>query len=249
MRSKIDSGIPSWSCALRGEICMKRVLAGVLTVALMGLLLWSGLRRPAATPEVAQADDPAARPRRRLRALLDSAREGDVSAYLEAFAGRSAQRLEREVDERGRDAFAADLRRAARARKSHAVFAPEPDGPDTARITVEAVYPDRNERQTYRLDRTPGGWLVTDVETGPQPQAAGQVRHPGQLTRNPRGSRSRPADHRAGTARTTRPVTDRRRIAIDERARRRRKSTIRSRSTPGSCARSRNAPPASSPSA
>ena len=33
---------------------MKRVLAGALTVALMGLLAWSGLRRPAADREAAQ---------------------------------------------------------------------------------------------------------------------------------------------------------------------------------------------------
>jgi hypothetical protein len=30
---------------------------------------------------------------------------------------------------------------------------------------VESVYPDRNERQTYRLERAGGGWLVAEVET------------------------------------------------------------------------------------
>ena len=32
-------------------------------------------------------------------------------------------------------------------------------------MVVEAVYPDRNERQTYRLERADGNWLVADVET------------------------------------------------------------------------------------
>ena len=50
-------------------------------------------------------------------------------------------------------------------RKSHAVFAAEPDGPDAAIVTVEAVYPDRNERQTYRVESRASGWLVTSVET------------------------------------------------------------------------------------
>ena len=36
--------------------------------------------------------------------------------------------------------FAADLQRAARARKGHALYAPEPDGPDAYVITVESVY-------------------------------------------------------------------------------------------------------------
>ena len=144
---------------------MRRILAGILTVALMGLLLWSGSRRPAVTPEGTEADDPAAGAEGRVRALLGSARDGDVAAYLDAFSGPLRWRLEREVAERGRDAFAAELRRAARARKSHAVFAPEPEGPDTVRIAVETVYPDHNERQTYRLDKTPDGWFVTEVDS------------------------------------------------------------------------------------
>ncbi len=88
-----------------------------------------------------------------------------MPAYLAAFAPALRARLEREADEKGRAAFAESLRAAARARKSHAVFAPEADGPDAARVVVEAVYPDRNERQTYRLERSDGGWLVADVET------------------------------------------------------------------------------------
>ena len=88
-----------------------------------------------------------------------------MAGYLDCFGGPLRERLEREVNERGRDVFAADLRRAARSRKSHAIFAVEPEGDDAARITVETVYPDRNERQTYHLAQEAGGWLVTDVET------------------------------------------------------------------------------------
>ena len=89
----------------------------------------------------------------------------DVEGYLAAFTGSLRDRLEREARERGRDGFADDLRRAAGARKSHALFAAEPDGPDACRIVVEAVYPDRNERQTYRLEHTPSGWLVAAVDS------------------------------------------------------------------------------------
>jgi hypothetical protein len=147
---------------------MKRIVAGVLTVALMGGLLWSGLRRPAglggAGASRADLPDPV---EVRLNALLDDAWRGDVSSYLDCFSGPLRERLEREVGERGRETFAADLRRAARSRKSHAVFAVEPEGEGAARITVETVYPDRNERQTYHLARQGqgGGWLVSDIET------------------------------------------------------------------------------------
>jgi hypothetical protein len=149
---------------------MKRSIAGLLTVALMGLLLWSGVRRPAstATPSTSETDasqqqtNPA---EARVQALLETARAGDVAAYLASFAGPLRDRLEREAADRGRDAFAADLRRAAFLRKSHAVFAVEPEGSDSARVTVETVYPDRNERQTYRLEPRDKSWLVTEVET------------------------------------------------------------------------------------
>lgn len=148
---------------------MKRLLAGLLTVALMAVLLRLGMRdggSGAAPPAPSsEAPDPAGGPESRVRALLADASAGDVAAYLAAFAPKLRARLEREADEKGRPAFAESLRAAAGARKSHAVFAPEGDGPDASTVVVESVYPDRNERQTYRLERADGGWLVADVET------------------------------------------------------------------------------------
>jgi hypothetical protein len=148
---------------------MKRVIAAALTAMLMGLLLVSGLRRGSEgtrlVGRVGTSDDDTSSAEARIRALLEGAASGDVGSYLSAFTGQLRARMEREADERGRAAFAADLRRASQARKSHAVFAAEPDGTDSARVTVETVYPDHNERQTYRLERTGLGWLVTDVET------------------------------------------------------------------------------------
>ena len=148
---------------------MKRLLAGLLTVALMALLLWSGMRDPGpgegSPVPSAEAPDPSGGPEARVRALLADASAGDVPAYLAAFAPTFRARLEREADEKGRSVFAQSLRDAAGARKSHAVFAPETDGPDASTVVVEAVYPDRNERQTYRLERLEGAWLVAGVET------------------------------------------------------------------------------------
>lgn len=148
---------------------MKRLLAGGVTIAIMGLLLWTGARQTSVTPQadtsVAEAPTPARGAEGRIQKLLEDASRGDVRAYLADFGGPLRQRLERERTERGEAAFAADLKRAAAARKSHATFAPEPDGDTTARVTVETVYADRNERQTYRLEAGPDGWLVTEVET------------------------------------------------------------------------------------
>ena len=150
---------------------MKRLWAGVITIALMGLLLWTGAGRvPSTTPDESTpvaTSSAAANPAGIDRSWLAGEHSaGDVSqSYLDAFAGELKDRLSRQVAERGRAAFADDLRKAASARKSHAVFAAEADGLDAAIVTVEAVYPDRNERQTYRVESTASGWLVTRVET------------------------------------------------------------------------------------
>jgi len=143
----------------------------------MGLLLWVGTRRKEApTPgepgaDVARAvvavtSAAKAHPAEtRVQGLMESARVGDVAAYLDAFAGELRRRLDREVDQRGRAAFATDLASASRSRRSHAVFSAEPEGPSSALVTVEVVYPDRNERQTYRVEKSGDAWLVTAVET------------------------------------------------------------------------------------
>ena len=149
---------------------MKRLIAGVVTIGLMGLLLWSGMRRPApgatdGSVESAPGRSESHPAESRIQTLLESARQGDLSGYLDSFSGPLRQRLEREAAERGRDAFAADLRRAAAACKSHAVFAVEPDGDAAARVVVESIYADRNEKQTFRLEARDGGWLVSEVDS------------------------------------------------------------------------------------
>ena len=141
---------------------LSKTLAALATVLLLALLLWSGASRPGVPSSRPDEADPA---EARIHALLQSAWDGDVDSYLGSFDGPLRHRLEREVAERGRSAFAADLKAAARARKSHAVFAVEPESDAAARVTVETVYPDRNERQTYHLASAPAGWLVTEVET------------------------------------------------------------------------------------
>jgi hypothetical protein len=145
---------------------MKRMLASGLTVLLMGLLLWSGTRRaPAPVSVGGEANDGSSTAEARVQGLLQSASQGDVAGYLDAFAGPLRARLEREVNERGRAAFGQDLRSASQSRKGHAVFAGEPDGPGSARVIVETVYVDRNERQTYRLEQNGVDWFVAEVET------------------------------------------------------------------------------------
>ena len=157
---------------------MRRQLAALSTVIIMGGMLWTGLRHrdppaagtPASPPTWGGADRQTlshlSGAPQRIEALLDAAARGDVAAYLASFDDPLRVLLEHQADEPGRAAFAAELRRAARARRSHAVFAPMAGGdPDTARIIVESIFADRIERQTYRLVRRDAAWLITDFQT------------------------------------------------------------------------------------
>jgi len=163
---------------------MKRILAGLFTTMITGLMIWTGLNRSNSPMRPASESGTDSRfqdlgfqnraslqgATDRIEGLLASARDGDTASYLGAFDGPLRARLEREADEHGRDAFALLLRRAGLARKSHAIFAPQPDGDRTglARITVESTFADRLERQTFRLEHTNGGWLITEIETARQ---------------------------------------------------------------------------------
>jgi hypothetical protein len=154
---------------------MKRSMAAAVAAIFVVLLIWSGVRgrregAPPGSPVVATGSAAEDGPTGRVRAMLAAGRDGDLTAYLDAFTGDLRDRVAREADEKGHQEFRSALRGAAAARSSVAVFAAEPDGPDGARVVVESVYPDRNERQTYHLVRTDGdaaaagGWRVADVE-------------------------------------------------------------------------------------
>jgi hypothetical protein len=166
---------------------MRRVSTIVGTILIMTAMFWAGIRGPTRPRTTADANDvrrtttaadfriadsPTADSGvrdavARLDGLFQSAQSGDAAGYLAAFGGPLRARLEREAGESGQDVFAGNLRRAASARKGHAIFAPEPDGGRSGalRIVVESAFADRIERQTYHLERGPAGWLVTEVET------------------------------------------------------------------------------------
>lgn len=154
---------------------MRRLLAALCTLIVLCGMLWTGLRGPESPASGIPRADRVGRPpgpdlngiSDRIESLLDVARRGDVAAYLASFEDPLRSRLERLANERGRDAFAAGLRSASRARKSHAIFDPEPDrnDSDSARIIVESTFADRIERQSYRLVRVRSGWIITDVES------------------------------------------------------------------------------------
>ncbi len=136
---------------------MKRVIAGLLTILILIVMTWTALQRPsspwlvdaAAVAGPGDGDSPRLNHQLnsasdRIESLIESGRRGDVALYLAAFAGPLRTRLDREVHERGWAEFGEQLRRAGRARKSHAIFAPSltvrcpksPGSPSKARTRI-----------------------------------------------------------------------------------------------------------------
>lgn len=145
---------------------MKRIVAGLLTLLLLGAVLWFGRGAstpPDQTPATAASDTPEAC----IERMFAAAQQGEVPAYLNCFAGPERDRLERELAGQPPQAFARSLQDAVAGLKGRAVFRNEaPDtAADSASYTIDRVYESRTERQRYQLTRQSGIWRIQSVAT------------------------------------------------------------------------------------
>ncbi len=106
--------------------------------------------------------------------MFNAAAEGDVATYVDCFSGPERERLERELADKRRDAFARSLIEAVASLRGRAVFAAGPVDADRARYTVDRVYERRTERQTYDMVRQSQTWRIERVRTAQpfQPETA-----------------------------------------------------------------------------
>ncbi len=160
---------------------MRRFVAGLFTAIVMALMIWTALshtRSPKAAGEVTAASSRFEDSRLQnsaqftgatacIEGLLASARAGDVVAYLATFGGSLQDRLTREVEEIGRDAFAVRLRRAGHGPQEPRDFRggargrPPRYGPGHGRVGV--CRPDR--APDVPPGSCPRGWVVTGIDT------------------------------------------------------------------------------------
>ena len=140
---------------------MKRLLAASITVAVLATVLWIS-RRSAPI----RVDSPANLPETCIERMFSAAEQGDVATYLDCFTGAERLRLDRELADQSRKAYATSLREALRDLKGRAVFAAGTNDQRTNEVglTVERVYVNRAERQTYRLVRLPDRWRIANVQ-------------------------------------------------------------------------------------
>jgi hypothetical protein len=99
--------------------------------------------------------------------MFTAAGDGNVDAYLACFTGPERKRLDQQLSDQSRDAFARGLIEAISTLKGRAVFLVGELQPNdsAAQVTVDRVYASRTERQKYRLIRNSRGWRIESVES------------------------------------------------------------------------------------
>jgi len=146
---------------------VKRTLAGLITLLVLGAVLWQGRGRPPAPLPLEKAADT---PEACVERMFAAAQRGDVPAYLDCFTGSERDRLERALAGQRPEAFAQSLRDAVATLKGRAVFRNGPPGDaasaaSIASYTIDRVYETRTERQLYRLTCAAGVWRIETVAT------------------------------------------------------------------------------------
>jgi hypothetical protein len=148
----------------------QRRVTHVLTVVLISGALAavafrsSGRRLADLAPNVTRKNDPS--PQDALYEMLDAAREGNVTVYLNAYTGALEASLRQSAAEQGAAAFARHLRETNGPIKGIAITEPEKLNDREVRARVESVYSDRNETQTFYLEKQADGrWKITRLDT------------------------------------------------------------------------------------
>jgi len=142
------------------------VLAGAMVIVLGQKYGWqmpnvkmSDLAPKPAAPKV----DPT--PQDAIYGMLDAARMGDVKTYLAAYTGQMETALKQSISETTEPAFAKYLKDQNASIKGIAISEPQQLTDREVKVRVEYVYQDRNEAQMMFLEKAPGGWRISRVDT------------------------------------------------------------------------------------
>lgn len=111
---------------------------------------------------------PAAIPEETVYRSFEAAETGNVKGYMECFTEPLASDLEASERESGREQFRGSIQKRARELTGIVISQPGEGAADsdTAILTVELVFADRNEVHQYRLVRRRRQWRIADISGG-----------------------------------------------------------------------------------
>ena len=142
------------------------VLTGLLLLVLLSLMflrthgwhlpegvsaLFSHSRSGTATPEDT------------VYGMLDAARAGDTTVYVDTFAGSLQQQIQQVIRESGRKQFATYLTGQSSSFQSIALSVADQPSDVEARLRIEYVYANRNEVQIFHLRKSGAHWKIIGI--------------------------------------------------------------------------------------
>jgi hypothetical protein len=140
-----------------------RIITILVLVVALGIVVSRKTDLRTYIPGLSAAAAATATPQDAIYAMLDAARAGDTAKYLSSYTGEMAQSLKRARDES--PDFPKYLRESNAGLKGIAVMEPQAQSDREVKARVEYVYQDRNEVQFFYLEKAPGGWKISRVES------------------------------------------------------------------------------------
>jgi ketosteroid isomerase-like protein len=131
---------------------MQRHLVTILTLLLVGAGVWFTARRP--------SENSAATPEDCVQAMLDASRRGDTAAYLDCFSETMRPQLDATRQQMGEARFREYLAESQSPVMGVATSRLPETRPERARIEVEFILRDKNQRQTIELRNDAGRWQI-----------------------------------------------------------------------------------------
>jgi hypothetical protein len=133
---------------------MQRHLITILTLLLIGAGVWFTARnRPTNSADAATPEDA-------VQAMLDASRRGDTVAYLDCFTETMRPQLDATRQQMSEARFREYLAESQAPVMGVATSRLPETRPDHARIEVEFILRDKNQRQTVELKNDAGQWRI-----------------------------------------------------------------------------------------
>ena len=139
-----------------------RLATAALITALGAVVLWKqgAFQRVG----IAAQESPAPQPQDAIYQALDAIREGNLAKYIDAHTGTMEASVRRTASEVGEARVLRALQERNAPLKGIAILEPERLSDREVKARVEYVFADRNEMQTYYLERSGEAWKIARVD-------------------------------------------------------------------------------------
>ena len=137
--------------------------ARIITIAILAIALALVIGKRTGWTPTLRAKPASSTPQDVIYAMLDAAREGNTQKYLASYTGQMETSLKQAIAESSD--FGKYLKDSNAAIKGVAIMEPQQLTDREIKARVEYVFQDRNEVQYMYLEKMPGGWRISRIDS------------------------------------------------------------------------------------